>query len=237
MDNALKNLKPSAMGADLVHNNMLDRLDSTNRSNLLVLFNRMYASGFVPASWKEATVIPLLKPNKDHQKRESYRAISLLSCLSKIFERLVNSRLSWHLETKNLLLNFQSGFRKGRSTVDNLVDLEQRIKMNMNNKMRTYAVFLDMSRAFDKVWIPGLLRKIAKLGIDGKLLGWLKQFLLGRTFRVRIGDLLSDARQLLTGSHKVPSSVPFCLTLCFSIFQQHQTKSRPCCTPTTWRRT
>ena len=83
--------------------------------------------------------------------------------------------------------------------MDNLVDLEQRIKMNMNKKKKTYAVFLDMSRAYDKVWIPGLLKKIAKLGIDGGLLRWLKQFLLGRSFRVRIGDLLSDARQLLTG--------------------------------------
>jgi ribonuclease HI len=159
----------------------------------------MYATGFVPDSWKQATVIPLLKPGKERQKPESYRAISLLSCLSKIFERLVNARLTWHLETKNLLPNYQSGFRKGRSTMDNLVDLEQRIKMNMNNKKKTYAVFLDMSRAYDKVWIPGLLKKIAKLGIDGRLLDWLKQFLLGRSFRVRIGDLLSDARQLLTG--------------------------------------
>ena len=153
----------------------------------------------MPDSWKQATVIPLLKPGKERQKPESYRAISLLSCLSKIFERLVNARLTWHLETKNLLPNFQSGFRKGRSTTDNLVDLEQRIKLNMNNKKKTYAVFLDMSRAYDKVWIPGLLKKMAKLGIDGKLLAWLKQFLIGRSFRVRIGDLLSEARQLLTG--------------------------------------
>ena len=187
------------MGADLVHNNMLDKLDFSNRANLLVLFNRMYASGFVPDSWKEATVIPLLKPGKDRQKQESYRAISLLSCLSKIFERLVNARLTWHLETKNLLPNFQSGFRKGRSTMDNLVDLEQRIKINMNKKKKTYAVFLDMSRAYDKVWIPGLLKKLTRLGIDGELLGWLQKFLLGRSFRVRIGELLSEARQLLTG--------------------------------------
>ena len=199
LEKALKNLKPTAMGADLVHNNMLDKLDFSNRAILLVLFNRMYASGFVPDSWKEATVIPLLKPAKDRQKQESYRAISLLSCLSKIFERLVNARLTWHLETKNLLPNFQSGFRKGRSTMDNLVDLEQRIKINMNKKKKTYAVFLDMSRAYDKVWIPGLLKKLARLGIDGELLGWLKKFLLGRSFRVRIGDLLSGARQLLTG--------------------------------------
>ena len=126
------------MGADLIHNNMLDKLDSTNRSLLLALFNRMYATGFVPESWKQATVIPLLKPGKERQKPESYRAISLLSCLSKIFERLVNARLTWHLETKNLLPNFQSGFRKGRSTMDNLVDLEQRIKLIMNNKKKTY---------------------------------------------------------------------------------------------------
>jgi hypothetical protein len=81
------------------------------------------------------------------------------------------------------------------------VDLEQRIRRGFNSKKgkKTYALFLDISKAYDVVWIPGLLKKLAKLGISGNILGWLKNFLTDRSFCVRIGNVLSESRSIKTG--------------------------------------
>ena len=199
---ALSGLKlNSSMGADLIHNRMLANLDHRNIESLHLLFKMLFRTGFVPQSWKEAIVVPVLKPGKQDHKDEaaSYRPISLTSCLSKVFERIVNNRLSWFLESKRLLPNAQSGFRSGRSTTDNLVHLEQRIKSGFNSKRNTYAVFLDISKAYDVVWIPGLLAKLSKMGVSGSTLRWLKDFLTGRSFKVRVGDQLSQAKRIVTG--------------------------------------
>ena len=199
INDCLDHLKDTAMGADLVNNKMLRNLNSNNRELLVHVFNRIRATGYVPKSWKEAVVIPLNKPGKPRSKRCSYRPISLTSCLCKAYERWLNTRLTWLLESKNLLPRTQSGFRKGRSTLDNIVALEQRIRKGWSELKKTYAVFLDMKKAFDMVWIPGLLKKLASIGISGPTLIWLKNFLTGRSFRVRIGNTLSDAKKLFAG--------------------------------------
>ena len=199
MDEAINKLKNTAMGQDLVHNTMLKQSNSTNRRALLKVLNIILTTGYVPASWKEAVVIPLIKPGKDKKAPESYRPISLTTCLCKLYERIVHARLSWYIDLKRVLPNTQSGFRNGRSTTDNLVDLEQRIIKGWSERKKTYAVYLDMMKAFDLVWIPGLLEKLARICITENLLLWLKNFLLGRTFKVRIGSHLSEAKQLFAG--------------------------------------
>jgi len=128
LSSALAGLRPSTCGTDTIHNRMLTNLNVTNRKSLLHLFNRLFQTGCVPESWKEAAVIPLLKPEKPKEEASSYRPIALTSCLSKVFERVIGARLSWLLESKGSLPRFQSGFRKRRSTIDNLVQLEHRIK-------------------------------------------------------------------------------------------------------------
>ena len=162
LDHSLNCLKDTAMGADKVHNKMLKNLDANNRSFLLHVFNRIHATGYVPKSWKEAVVIPLIKPGKPRKKKCSYRPISLTPCPCKAYERVINARLSWMLESKNLLPKSQSGFRAGRSTLDNIIALEQRIRRGWSERKKTYAIFLDMKKAFDLVWIPGLLKKLAQ---------------------------------------------------------------------------
>ncbi|GFU17764.1 putative RNA-directed DNA polymerase from transposon X-element [Trichonephila clavipes] len=74
-----------------------------------------------PSSWREATVIPILKPGKVATDPLSYRPIALTSCFCKTFERMVNTRLVYVLEKEKCISPLQSGFRKGRSTLDNLV--------------------------------------------------------------------------------------------------------------------
>ena len=90
-------------------------------------FNDIWASGEIPECWKEATVIPISKPGKDPKNPSNYRPISLTSCLCKTMERMINTRLVWFLE-KNILSKYQSGFRKGRTTTDQLIRLESFIR-------------------------------------------------------------------------------------------------------------
>lgn len=86
--------------------------------------------------------------------------------------RKSHGTISWLLEKKGLRLNTQAGFRKGRSTMDNIIGLEHYIRKGFNNinPTNTYAVFLDISKAFDTTGIQGLLYKLSKKGIIGKIL-------------------------------------------------------------------
>lgn len=124
LEYGLKNLKSNAMGKDKIHNLMIRNLSPSNRRHVLHLMNHMLRNKYVPADWKQATIIPIIKPGKPTDQPESYRPISLTLCLGKVMERIINQRLSWYLENKRCRLRNQSGFRKGRSTIDNILSLE-----------------------------------------------------------------------------------------------------------------
>jgi hypothetical protein len=178
---------------------MLKQLSPVNRRSLLHLFNLFFVAGFSPNHWKTAIVVPLLKPGKPPNDVNSYRPISLTSCVAKVFERVIKFRLQSHLEHFNCIPKFQAGFRPGFSTFDHVVRLESHIKESFNKGQNTYAVFLDISKAYDSVWIPALLYKSSKLKISGSILNWLKQFLTNRSFTVRINNKLSSPAALKRG--------------------------------------
>ena len=132
----------------------------------------------IPFHWRQAIVIPIFKHQKPPFLTSSYRPISLTSCLGKLFERIVIYRWSWYLASNHFIPHFQAGFRKGRSTLDHIIALESSIKMCFASSLSTCALFLDISKANDSVWISGLLAKLARLQIHGRCLKWLKGFLL-----------------------------------------------------------
>ena len=144
---------------------MLANLSKNNNLSLLLLFNALYQISFVPEDLKRAIVIPLPKPNKPLDDVSSYRPISLTSCLSKLFERIITNRIFWFVESKNLICPNLS--RKRRCTTDHLVNLDLDIKRSFIEKQSTVAVFLDIDKAYDSVWIIGLLYKLSKIGIHG----------------------------------------------------------------------
>ena len=115
------------------------------------MINLSWKSGYVPRAWKTAHIIPVPKQDKDHKLASSYRPISLTFCVVKAAERMVNRRLYWFLETTNNLGKNQAGFRKGRSTVDQLFRIIQRIHDGFQIKKNTLAVFFDLQQAYDRV--------------------------------------------------------------------------------------
>jgi hypothetical protein len=126
-------------------------------------------------------------------------------------ERIVNKRLSWLLEKNAKRLKTQAGFRKGRSTMDKIISLDHYIRQGFNQpkSLNTYAVFLDISKAFDSTWIQGLLFKLSNIGITGNVLRWISNLLRNRTYKLRLGHTTSENRDLRIGVSQGSPLSPF----------------------------
>ena len=165
---------------------------------LCLLLNKSLRLKKYPRSWKIAHVIPLFK-NGDKSLPSNYRPVSLLSCVSKIFEKIVYKNIFNHLHKNKLLYKFQSGFIPGLSTTHQLLEIYHTILTALDNKFFTSITFADVSKAFDRVWIGGLLLKLERYGIKGDLLMWLKSYLTNRSQKVAIKEALSELDDLKAG--------------------------------------
>ena len=166
LDKVLRRLKKKkSPGPDGITNEMLTHLATASRLKLLEIFNLTWEEGRLPQIWREATMIPVHKQGKDKSKSPSYRPISLTSCVVKTMERIVNSRLMWYLETEKKLSEQQAGFRQFRSTEDQVTYVAQEIEDAFQKKNVLLATWIDLQKAFDKVWTDGLLVKVQRCGI------------------------------------------------------------------------
>ena len=114
----------------------------------------------------------------------SYRPISLTSCLCKLLERILNSRLMWFMEKERTFNDEQAGFRPCRSTEDQVTYLTQLIEEGFQAKKQTVVVWVDLEKAFDRVWTKGLLLKLLKTNITHKMYNWIKQYIHNRKAKV-----------------------------------------------------
>lgn len=185
--------KGSSPGPDEIHYDMIKHLPSEKKLVLLQLFNDIWTQKTsFPTVWQKATVIPILKPGKNSTSAESYRPISLTSCLCKLMEGMVNRRLVWLLENNNYFLNRnQAGFRRKHSTIDHLVTLESAILQAFYKKNHLIAVFFDINKAYQMVWKPLIFENLKKLGIVNNMYKFIKNFLSNRTFQVSNGSRTS----------------------------------------------
>ena len=157
---AASNLSPStATSPDKVAYPMLKHLPRSGMDLLLHIFNLSWTSHFFPSIWNTSSVIPIHKMGKPLDSPASWRRISLTSCVSKLFERIILFRLLFFLESNFILSPRQAGFRPGRSTLDQIVFLSQSI-LDVFNKprpgSRTILATIDFSTAFDPLWHPAL---------------------------------------------------------------------------------
>ena len=200
LDNAIENLAPDkAYGTDEVSNNFIKHLPHCKVTDLLGIYNRSWKKAIVPADWKLGLIIPIAKPLKDPNLPESYRPITLLQCLSKLLENLVGNRLNFIAEKHNLLINTQHGFRSKRQTLDPIVELEYEIRKGIAEGDVTVVVFFDLKAAYDSVDHKLLLNALAKLGIGGKLLSWIEEFLKDRYISTIVEDHISKALKITQG--------------------------------------
>ena len=122
----------------------------------------------------------------------NYRPVSLLPICGKIFERLIFNELFNFLLENNLISPNQSGFKPGDSCINQLLSITHEIYNSFDEGLEVRSVFLDISKAFDKVWHKGLLFKLSKNGISGNLLELLSSFLIDRKQRVLLNGQASE---------------------------------------------
>ena len=128
LSTAISNLSASTVsGPDQIAYPLLKHLPEPAQLLLLSVFNKSWHSHTFPSCWKPSTIIPIHKPGKPTSSPSSFRPISLTSCICKLFERLILSRLTFHFESNHLLSTCQAGFRPGRSSLDQILTLSQSI--------------------------------------------------------------------------------------------------------------
>ena len=137
-------------------------------------------TGIFPEKLKIANVKAVYKKKGDKSVINNYRPIALLSNISKIFEKIIYSRLINYLESQNLLSNTQNGFRKNKSTIRACYQALCEVINSLNNKEHTVVIGLDLSKAFDCVDHNILIRKLEKYGIGGIALKLLVSYLSNR---------------------------------------------------------
>jgi ribonuclease HI len=189
---ALQNTNNTSAGPDGISYSMIKNLSDSSLSNLLSLYNRIWQENVFPNSWRLATVIPILKPNKDPTNPLNYRPIALTSCLSKILEKMICSRLNYYIEINNCLSIYQSGFRRGRSTIDNIIALEEKVRNAFVKRHHLVSIFFDMEKAYDRTWRYGILRQLHNFNLKGNLPIFIENFLAKRYFKVQIGNCQSN---------------------------------------------
>ena len=129
-------------------------------------------------------MIPVFKNVGESSTAKNYGPVSLLSVVSKVFQKLVNNRIVDHLEKCDLFSDFQYGLRSCRTTADLLTVVSDRIARAFNRSGATRAVALDISKAFDRVSHAGLLHKLKSYGISGQIFGLISSFLSNRRLQV-----------------------------------------------------
>ena len=196
---AIRGLKVSkALGPNGIPNRALKHLLQRAVSLLVLIFNAILITHHFPTVWKHARVISILKPGKDTALPSSYRPISLLDTIAKLFEKILLTRVLQEVKVRGLLRNEQFGFRHEHSTSLQLARLVESITRNFGEKRLTGAVFLDVAKAFDTVWIDGLYQ-LTLLNFPSYLVHTISSYLRGRTFEASFETATSSRRGMRAG--------------------------------------
>lgn len=199
-----------SVGEDSIGYPMLRRLPFTTKCTLLNIINRIWKDGVVPDQWKTGLVIPIPKPGKNHKEVDRYRPITLLSCVGKLIEHMVNRRLITQLEGDKRLDRRQYAFRSGKGIDSYLADLENVIHEPLESGEHCEAALLDLSKAYDSAWRYPIMTTLASWGFRGRIMKFIKSFLINRSFKVTVGGTTSTIR---TQENGVPQGSVLSVTL------------------------
>ena len=154
--------------------------------------------GYLPQRLKDIWITPLWKGGPRTDPAE-YRPLAMSSHITKTLERLIRKQMVEYMNDHNLLEKCQHGSTSGRSTLTQLISQHSSLIDQLKNGANVELMYLDFSKAFDKVSHPILLRRMASFGFKGPLLNWLKAFLSDRYQQVRVGQKLSTKTWVRSG--------------------------------------
>lgn len=187
-----------AHGCDGISIQMIKMCPSEIAKPLSLIFKRCIEDGYFPKIWKKANVQPVHK-KASRQTKTNYRPISLLPVCGKILEKVIFDNMYAFFTRNKLITKNQSGFRPGDSTINQLLAITTEIYEAFENSNEVRAAFLDISKAFDKVWHEGLIFKLKQNGINGSLLTFLENYLSDRYQRVVLNGMESNWEKVYSG--------------------------------------
>lgn len=163
------------------------------------LINATFRLKYVPRFWKVAEIIMILKPGKEPHEITSYRPISLLSIMAKLFERLLYKRLKPIIELRNIIPSHQFGFRNKHSTIDQVHRITDIIEKSLEHTTKSALLSsLTWRKPFDKVWHDGLIYKINHL-LPKQYCLILELYLTERYYRIKQEDAYSELKEIKAG--------------------------------------
>lgn len=189
-----------APGPDQITNKSLKQLPPKIIIAITSYTNAILRLKHFPEAFKKAHIIMIPKPQKDHSDPNNYRPISLLSSLGKIIETIVLKRLKQNCEDLEIIPNFQFGFRSRHSTEHQVLRIVEYITEGFGEGETTAAIFLDISRAFDRIWHAGLIHKLIRKHINGSLVKLIHSLLTNGEFCVKVEDSFSNRKIMKAGT-------------------------------------
>lgn len=195
----LNNVDPKKCpGADAIHNEFLRRYAEWISKYLFIIFKVSLRYGVLPMQWKVGKIIPIHKSG-DRNNPSNYRPVSLTSTCSKLLEHIMFSHMIQYLDNHNILTPFQHGFRKSLSTSTQLIELVHELANRINDRGQTDLIFLDLSKAFDRVSHPKLLLKLSAIFKNDQLITWMTSYLSNRSQYVCLEDGTSSLLPVTSG--------------------------------------
>ena len=177
--------------------NVVKKCFSSLCEPLKYLFNLSIEKGIFPDDLKIAKVTPIYKAD-DKSDLSNYRPISVLSCFSKILERIMYNRLYQYLTENKILYPKQFGFQTGHSTEHAIVQLVDQTLESFEYNKYTLGVFIDLSKAFDTVDHSILLKKLELYGVTDRNYSWFKNYLSNRKQFIQINNEENTELEIIT---------------------------------------
>ena len=181
----------SASGPDGIPPRVVKELKNELAGPLTILFRKSLETEKIPDDWRLAEVTPIFKKGSKADPG-NYRPVSLTNVIGKMMERIVKDEIVTYVEKNKLISDAQHGFRTGRSPQTNLIEFQNETTKWLDEGSAYDVLYLDFEKAFDKVCHQKLIQKLGKVGIGGKVKGWLKNWLSGRKQRVRVEGEFSE---------------------------------------------
>lgn len=215
IQNIIGSLRPfKSPGPDGIPNILIKKLPLPAIQKITDIFNACVRLNYWPTNFKLAKVIPILKSGKDPAAASSYRPISLLNSIGKIFEKTIYNFLDDFATKNNIIPKYQFGFKRGHSTTHQVKRLISFINKNKAKKKSTGVILLDIEKAFDSIWHNGLIYKLIQLKFPFTLWKLIESFIKNRQFSVFVGDSKSNKINIPAGLAQGTALSPFL----FSIF-------------------
>lgn len=166
-----------APGEDKIDNKLLKNLPRKTIVQLMCIVKGILKTGYYPSSWKTAVVIPIPNPGKDLSNPINYRPISLLSSLSKVAETIILKRIQDYDNKEKIMAEEQSGFRRGHNSSLQVARIVNAIMTHFNKNNVTAMTLIDIEKAFDTVWVDGIVHKLVRDKFPRYLIEVIKNYL------------------------------------------------------------